>query len=188
MKRWLHLIAMMFPMLFLIACAAMDTKDPLAYQSEKLTIDAVFTLNDAQYPATLTLEAAEYDENGRMLARNAVMTLRENSILSGVSFSVTGTKAYIASDDLKIPLPEEGVGGMLDIVSLFCIDGGSFYETKRVEGLEKSIFVSGENRVEVHLNPESGLPVRIIAEIDGRSIGADIENIVVTNGDEQSLK
>ncbi len=168
--------------LFLPSCEGMQSGDRLAYQSSKLYVEATFTLDNEEIPVTLTLEAPEHDENGRMLARDAVLTLGENSIISGVKFEITDGALYISSGTLKIPITDDSaVSGVSDIISLFCISGEHYHSSEHVKvgGIkcERALYVNGENRVEVTLDTSCMLPTDIVAEIDGHVIAADISYI-----------
>ena len=117
-----------------------------------------------------------------MLARNAVLTLGENSIISGVSFEVIGDEVYICSGVLKIPISDETViSGISDIISLFCISGEHYHSSESITdgGLkcERTVYINGDNRVEVTLDLSCMLPTEIIAEINGRTIAANISYI-----------
>ncbi len=175
-------LLLILPFVFLLGCADAAIADRLAYQDARLYIDATFTLDGAEFPAILELEAAEYDESGRMLARDALLTLSENSIISGVKFEMSGGEAYVSSGVLKIPLADEAViEGICDIVSLFCISEDSYYssqaESRGGVECERAVYVSGENRVEVLLDKSTALPLEIIASIDGRTLAASIREL-----------
>lgn len=174
MRRWWTMLLMLT---LLVGCGA-AAEDPLAYQDGALTVEAIFTLDGTEMPGTLELSAAEFDAEGRMLARDARLTLRDNSIIAGVQFEITGGEAFVASGVLKIPLSDETViGGILDLVSLFCIDGGSYYAAEDAGECRLYRYVNGENRVELLYDPNMALPKEITAVIDSREIGAKIESI-----------
>ena len=180
--RYILVCAALSLALIFTSCAGAQTADRLGYQNSKLYVEATFTLDDEQIPVTLTLEAPEYDESGRMLARDAVLTFGENSIISGVSFEFTGGEVYVSSGVLKIPISDEAViSGVCDIISLFCISGEHYHSSERVSdgGLkcERALYVNGDNRVEVTLDLSCMLPTDISAEINGRTIAADISYI-----------
>lgn len=178
-----YLVSILTALTILLAsCAKGSEVDRLAYQDMSLQINAVFTLGDETVPATLMLEAPEYDENGRMLARDAVLTLGENSIISGVSFEFVGGEVYVSSGVLKIPIEDETlIEGISNIISLFCISKEHYYssETVKLDGLEceRVVYINGDNRVEVTLDLTCMLPTDIVAVIDGRTISADISMI-----------
>lgn len=168
--------------LILTSCGGESQRDRLAYQDARLEIEAVFTLDGEKIPARLTLEAPEYDESGRMLARSGVLTPSENSIISGVSFEFTQGEVSISSGAMKIPMEDGGaVGGIYDIVSLFCINGEHYYSAEKttVCGLscERAVYIDGDDRVEVLLDLSCMLPAYITATVDGRELAADIKLI-----------
>ena len=180
--RYIFLSVTLSLALLFTACASTRNIDRLAYQNAKLYVEATFTLDDEIIPVTLTLEAPEYDDDGRMLARDAVLTLGENSIISGVNFEITDGSVYISSGALKIPISDESVvSGVADIISLFCISGEHYHssESTKLDGVkcERALYVNGENRVEVTLDTTCMLPTDIVAEIDGHTIAADISYI-----------
>lgn len=180
--RYIFLSAALALTLLFSSCGSTQNADRLAYQSMKLYVEATFTLDDEEMPVTLTLEAPEYDEDGRMLARDATLTLGENSIISGVKFEIVSGEVYISSGTMKIPIADEAVvSGVTDIISLFCISGEYYHssESTKIGGVkcERAVYVNGDNRVEVTLDTTCMLPTDIVAEIEGRVVAADISYI-----------
>lgn len=166
----------------LTACSGGTAVDRLAYQDRRLYIEAVFTIDEESFPIKLTLEAPEYDDTGRMLARDARLIIDENSIISGVGFEVSGGAVYISSGELKIPInDEEMISGIEDIISLFCISDECYYSSEKVmiEKLEceHAVYIDGNNRVEILIDLTCALPKNITAVIDNRRIAADISMI-----------
>ncbi len=166
-------------MIILTACGIAEETDKLEYQNHKLYIEADLTLDDEYFPITMTLEAAEYDDEGRMYARDAVLSIGENSIISGVSFEYKGGKVYISSGDLKIPMEDEAmISGIGDIISLFCISEDYYYSSEKltVDKLkcENLVFIDGDNRVEVLIDLSCDLPKSIVATVGEKHIAADI--------------
>ena len=166
-------------LMFFAGCTVSEDTDRLAYQNQKLYIEADVTLNDEYFPITMTLEAPEYDEEGRMYARKAVLSVGDNSIISGVSFEFSGGKVYVSSGELRIPIEDEDmVSGISDIISLFCISDDFYYSSEKltVDKLkcENIVFIDGDNRVEVMLDLSCNLPKAITAAVNGRNIAADI--------------
>ncbi len=166
----------------LSSCAREQNADRLAYQKSNLYVEASVTLDGEEIPVTLTLEAPKYDENGRMLARDAVLTLGENSIISGVKFEIADGALYISSGTMKIPITDDtAVSGVSDIISLFCISGEFYHssESFKIGGIkyERALYVNGENKVKVTIDTACMLPTDIVAEIDGHVIAADISYI-----------
>lgn len=168
--------------LFFTACSTSHSTDRLAYQNSTLSVEGIFTINEEEIPIKIKLSAPEYDENGRMLARDATLTLGENSIISGVCFEITDGEIYISSGALKIPIKDEAaVSGISDIISLFCISGEHYHssESVRKNGLkcERAMYVNGDNRVFVTVDTTTMLPTDIVAELGTRIIAADISYI-----------
>lgn len=164
------------------SCGISQSEDRLAYQNSDLSVEGIFTINEEEVPVKLTLSAPEYDENGRMLARDATLTLGENSIISGVCFEVADGEIYISSGALKIPINDESaVSGIMDIISLFCISSEHYHSSENVRenGLkcERAMYVNGDNKVYVTVDTTTMLPTDIVAELDGRVIAADISYI-----------
>ncbi len=181
MRYYLALILLTATLLF-TSCGGESQRDRLAYQDAQLEIDAVFTLDGEEIPAKLILEAPEYDESGRMLARDAVLTLGENSIISGVSFEFTQGEVYVSSGMLKIPIEDENlIGGVSDIISLFCISEDCYYSAEKttVGGLscERAVYIDGDDRVEVLFDLSCMLPISIKANVGGRELSAEIKLI-----------
>lgn len=176
-------IVLVLSLLFAVAsCAAEDNRDRLAYQERELHIEAVFSVDGEEVPATLTLKAPEYDELGRMLARDAVLTFGEGSIISGVSFEFSGGYAYVSTGNMKIPIEnEETVKGISDIISLFCISKEFYYSSESVTDggieCERLVYINGDDRVEVTVDLSCMLPTSISAYVDGREIFAKIKMI-----------
>ena len=161
----------------LCGCAQTAPPDYLAYQSQAMTVEADFTLNGETFPGTLTLAAAAFDEAGRMLARDAALTI-DGSIISGVTFEITGGEACISSGVLRIPLADESVvTGIRALISLFCIDPAAYHSAEPEGDLTRVTYTDGDNRVVMLWNPETELPTAITAEIDGKTIAAEISNI-----------
>ncbi len=180
--RYFTLCVTLMLTLFFTSCATNDDVDRLAYQDGKMHIEAVFTIGDENIPAVIDIAKAEYDEGGAMLARNASLTFGENSIISGVSFEFSAGKVYVSSGELKIPIEDASVvSGISDMISLFCISEDYYYssEKTKVGGLscERSVYVNGDNSVEVTLDLSCMLPTDIVASIDGRMISAHINMI-----------
>lgn len=166
----------------LFSCTGASERDRLAYQERQLYVEADFMIDGEPASATLEIEAAEYGSDGRMLSRDTVLTMGENSIISGVSFIFTGGEAYVSSGELKIPIKDEDViSGITDMISLFCISPDSYYSSEKVtEGgleCERSVYINGENRVEVLIDLSCELPISITAMIDGRELSAHIRLI-----------
>ena len=177
MKRIFCILAVI--LILATACTVSDGADRLAYQNQKLYIEADITLNDEYFPVTMTLEAPEYDDAGRMYARSGELSIGENSILSGIGFEFQGGKVYVSSGDLKIPIADEDmVSGISDIISLFCISDDFYYSSEKVTvdklKCENIVFIDGDNRVEVMLDLTCNLPKVITAAVNGRNIAADI--------------
>ncbi len=176
-------IVLVLSLLFAVAsCAAEDTRDRLAYQECELHIEAVFSVDGEEVPATLTLKAPEYDESGRMLARDAMLTFGEGSIISGVGFEFSGGCAYVSSGDMKIPIENEDmVKGISDMISLFCISKEFYYSSEQVtEGgidCERLVYINGDDKVEVTVDLSCMLPTSILANVGGREISAKIKMI-----------
>ena len=172
--------------ILLSACGG-EKRELLSYQEEALEIEGVFLVDGRQTRARISLEAPEYDEEGRMLARSARVVIEE-SIVSGVSFEFSGGRAYVVSGALKIPVEdEEMVRGVTEILSLFSIrpesfcgserreiDGEDFIEATYSEGADPD--TSG-NRVVVLLDADTYMPVRITASVSQSEISAEISSI-----------
>ena len=165
------------PLVILCGCAEAAPPDYLAYQNQPLTVAANFTLNGETFPGTLTLAAAAFDDAGRMLARDAALTI-DGSIISGVTFEITGGEACISSGVLRIPLADDSVvTGIHTLISLFCIDPAAYYSAEPEANLTRVTYTDGDNRVVMLWNPETELPTTITAEIDGKTISAEIQTI-----------
>jgi len=174
MRKFLLFI---LPLVILCGCAEAVPPDYLAYQNQPLNVAANFTLNGETFPGTLTLAAAAFDETGRMLARDATLTI-DGSLIAGVTFELTAGEAYISSGVLKIPLADESVvTGFHSLVSLFCIDPAAYYSAEPQSDLMCVTYTDGDNRVVMLWNPETELPTTITAEIDGKTISAEIQSI-----------
>ena len=172
--------------ILLSACGG-EKRELLSYQEEALEIEGVFSVDGKETRARISLEAPEYDEEGRMLARSARVVIEE-SIVSGVSFEFSGGRAYVVSGALKIPVEdEEMVHGVTEILSLFSIrpesfcgserreiDGEDFIEATYSEGADPD--TSG-NRVVVLLDADTYMPVRITASVAQAEISAEISSI-----------
>ena len=172
--------------ILLSACGG-EKRELLSYQEEALEIEGVFSVDGKETRARVSLEAPEYDEEGRMLARSARVVIEE-SIVSGVSFEFSGGRAYVVSGALKIPVEdEEMVRGVTEILSLFSIrpesfcgserreiDGEDFIEATYSEGADPD--TSG-NRVVVLLDADTYMPVRITASVAQAEISAEISSI-----------
>ena len=172
--------------ILLSACGG-EKRELLSYQEEALEIEGVFLVDGRQTRARISLEAPEYDEEGRMLARSARVVIEE-SIVSGVSFEFSGGRAYVVSGALKIPVEdEEMVRGVTEILSLFSIrpesfcgserreiDGEDFIEATYSEGAYQD---TPGNRVVVLFDSDTYMPVRITASIAETEITAEISSI-----------
>jgi hypothetical protein len=190
MKRFAVLIMLIFQLLFCISCGAKQNIDYLEYQNSGLLINAVFKINDESFTATIDLNAPEYSDDGRMLARKAKLFLEGNSIISGVSFEFDSGTAYVVSGVLKIPVDNaDMLSGINDILSLFCIDRESFYEAEKFvldgKSCTRAIYTSrtvdapSVNRVDVYLDTETRLPIKIEASLGEKTISANINEIKV---------
>ena len=172
--------------ILLSACGG-EKRELLSYQEEALEIEGVFSVDGKETRARISLEAPEYDEEGRMLARSARVVIEE-SIVSGVSFEFSGGRAYVVSGALKIPVEdEEMVRGVTEILSLFSIrpesfcgserreiDGEDFIEASYSEGADPD---TAGNRVVVLLDADTYMPVRITASVAQAEISAEISSI-----------
>ena len=172
--------------ILLSACGG-EKRELLSYQEEALEIEGVFSVDGKETLARISLEAPEYDEEGRMLARSARVVIEE-SIVSGVSFEFSGGRAYVVSGALKIPVEdEEMVRGVTEILSLFSIrpesfcgserreiDGEDFIEATYSEGADPD---TPGNRVVVLLDADTYMPVRITASVAQAEISAEISSI-----------
>lgn len=172
--------------ILLSACGG-EKRELLSYQEEALEIEGVFSVDGKETRARISLEAPEYDEEGRMLARSARVVIEE-SIVSGVSFEFSGGRAYVVSGALKIPVEdEEMVRGVTEILSLFSIrpesfcgserreiDGEDFIEATYSEGADPD---TPGNRVVVLLDADTYMPVRITASVAQAEISAEISSI-----------
>lgn len=172
--------------ILLSACGG-EKRELLSYQEEALEIEGVFSVGGKETRARISLEAPEYDEEGRMLARSARVVIEE-SIVSGVSFEFSGGRAYVVSGALKIPVEdEEMVRGVTEILSLFSIrpesfcgserreiDGEDFIEATYSEGADPD---TAGNRVVVLLDADTYMPVRITASVSQSEISVEISSI-----------
>lgn len=172
--------------ILLSACGG-EKRELLSYQEEALEIEGGFSVDGKETRARISLEAPEYDEEGRMLARSARVVIEE-SIVSGVSFEFSGGRAYVVSGALKIPVEdEEMVRGVTEILSLFSIrpesfcgserreiDGEDFIEATYSEGADPD---TAGNRVVVLLDADTYMPVRITASVSQSEITAEISSI-----------
>ena len=172
--------------ILLSACGG-EKRELLSYQEEALEIEGVFSVDGKETRARISLEAPEYDEEGRMLARSARVVIEE-SIVSGVSFEFSGGRAYVVSGALKIPVEDdEMVRGVTEILSLFSIrpesfcgserreiDGEDFIEATYSEGADPD---TAGNRVVVLLDADTYMPVRITASVAQAEISAEISSI-----------
>lgn len=172
--------------ILLSACGG-EKRELISYQEEALEIEGVFSVDGKETRARISLEAPEYDGEGRMLARSARVVIEE-SIVSGVSFEFSGGRAYVVSGALKIPVEdEEMVRGVTEILSLFSIrpesfcgserreiDGEDFIEATYSEGADPD---TAGNRVVVLLDADTYMPVRITASVSQSEITAEISSI-----------
>ena len=121
-------------LLFLVSCQDSADVDLLAYQKLGLNANVLYTIDDESYRVKLTLAPPEYDDDGRMLARDAELIL-DDGIISGVSFeiedggSVCGERS-VCGYRSRI---EAMISGFYDMLSVFCISGDSFYESEESE-------------------------------------------------------
>lgn len=179
---WGILFVVTVGFLFIPACSRSDKVDRLAYQMLNLYIEADFRINNEEYPLKITLDAPEFDSNGKMLPRTATITFSDNSILSGISYSYISGKLYLSSEDLKIPIDNEDViMAINNIISLFSIREQCYHSSEKIKynniECEKSYFVSGNNNVELILDLTCNLPISIKANIDNKELNADIKLI-----------
>ena len=173
--------------LFLVSCQDSADVDLLAYQKLGLNANVLYTIDGESYQVRLTLAPPEYDDDGRMLARDAELIL-DDGIISGVSFELEDGEAYVSSGVLRIPLEDEAmISGFYDMLSVFCISGDSFYESEESEynGYEciHAVYCdsgageSDDRRVDLYLDKVNYLPLAINAQLGGRSITAEIIEI-----------
>ncbi|MDD7302559.1 MAG: hypothetical protein PUG87_11525 [Eubacteriales bacterium] len=172
--------------ILLSACGG-EKRELLSYQEEALEIEGVFSVDGKETRARISLEAPEYDGEGRMLARRARVVIEESSV-SGGAFEFSGGRAYVVSGALKIPVEdEEMVRGVTEILSLFSIrpesfcgserreiDGEDFIEATYSEGADPD---TAGNRVVVLLDADTYMPVRITASVAQAEISAEISSI-----------
>lgn len=181
--RYLRLLgAVLVATVLFCSCGGVGDADRLAYQDSKLYIEAAFVLGDESFSGVMTLDTPQYSEDGKMLSRDAVITFGENSIISGVSFEVNGGAVYVSSGTMKIPITDgDVVSGIFDMISLFSISGEHYHSAEKIKvgalDCERVLYVNGENSVEMTLDLSCMLPTKILAEIDGRTIGAEISYI-----------
>ena len=177
--RYLSVILVLTLVFFAASCAASPVQPELSYQKEALSVDGDFAFDDLTVPLLIELAAAEYDENGRMLSRDALITVGEGSVLMGVSFEAAGGKLYISSGDLRIPIEDENtVSRITDILSLFSVREDCYHSVEDDGEHCSVLYRDGENTVTVTLASD-GLPTKITASADGHTISADIESIEV---------
>ncbi len=178
-----RIIAVLTAFLFMCtSCGGAVSCKGLDYQNMELYIEAVFALNGDEVPLTLSLKAPEYGEDGRMLARDAVLTFGEDSIISGVGFEFYGGDVYVSAGDLRIPVDnEDTVKGISDIISLFCISEEHYYSSEKIKrgelDCERLVYIDGDNRVEVEIDLSCMLPTSINASVFGKELSADIKMI-----------
>ena len=180
--RRVFLILKVILMILTSSCGGGAAKERLAYQNSPLYVEGKFTLGQSSFDAKLTLEPPEYDENGRMLAREAMLSFGDEGILSGISFEFIDGDAYVCAEDMRIPIADkQTVSGISDIISLFCISQEFYYQSEKLEinklECERDVYVNGEDRVEVIIDLSCELPISITATVGGRSIAVDISLI-----------
>lgn len=176
-------ISVIFTVLF-ASCSTFDSRPSLDYQEGHIFASCEFLVDGEPIKADVEIAAAEYDSEGRMLARDMSLTVVDNSIIKGVSFYLENGGFYVAAGNMKIPVKDEGaISGIRDILSLFCISEDSYYSSEKVteEGLDcvRSVYVSGDNRAEVTLDLSCRLPTRICAVVNGRELSCDVRLIRV---------
>jgi len=179
--RYFTIVGILSLMLVLPSCGKAHDTDKLAYQELALSMVAEFIFDGDTQPLIIELDAPTYDESGAMLARDARITVGEDSILSGVGFEIVSGEYYIKAGELRVPITdEETVSGIADIISLFCIDRSCYYSSQSCGDhteCELSVYKSGDNSVEVHTGNGDGMPIKIAAKIDGRELVADIKSV-----------
>lgn len=168
--------------IMLTSCAGSNRRISLDYQNSRLYVEGTFSSGNGALFVALTLEAPEFDENGRMLARDAKVEFGEDSIIAGLGFEISAGDAFVTSDDMKMPLHSaDCVPGIFDVISLFCILDDSYYKSESVtdEGLSylNIEYRNGENSAAVLMDTETCLPKRITANIEGRELSYDISLI-----------
>ena len=177
--RYLSVILIFVFAVLATSCTSAPLQPELSYQDKALTVDGEFYFDDMTVPLLIELSAAEYDANGRMLSRNALITVGEGSVLAGVSFEVAGGKLYVSSGDLRIPI-EDGEAGerITDILSLFSVREECYHSVEDDGELRNVIYREGENTVTVTLSSD-GMPTKISASAGGHLLSADIKSITV---------
>lgn len=155
----------------------------LEYQDCKLDIIGNFTVGDESFRASLCLEGTEYDGNGRMMSRDAKLTILDNSIISGVSIEIIDGKGYISAGEIRIPVDsDELLSGVNKVVSLFCISADCYHHTENSERNGVSCFVAyyrkDSSEVRVYIDSDRLLPVFI--EADDGDIKRSVEITDIT--------
>lgn len=173
---------------FLVSCQKSADIDLLSYQKLGLYADVLYTIDGESYQVKLTLAAPEYDEDGRMLARDAELIIGDGSIISGVSFELEDGGAFVSSGVLRIPLEDDRmISGLYDMLSVFCISDDSFYESEESEYngydcihavyCDSGAGNSDDRRVDLYIDKVNYLPLAVEAKLGERSIFAEIIEI-----------
>jgi len=178
--RYFSAVFVMIFVLSVQSCSHSNVQPELKYQEQALYIDGEFFFDELTIPLVIQLSAAQYDEEGRMLSRNAQITVGEGSILKGVSFESAGGKLYVSSGELRIPIENDEISQRItEILSLFSVRE-ECYHSSESEGDGKTVnYRDGENSVTVKLTSD-GMPTSIAAVSDGKRIEVNLRSISVT--------
>ncbi len=177
--RYYRIIFLLIVLLFTVSCASVPRQPELSYQKNALHIEGDFTFDGMEMPLVIDIEAADLGADGRMLSRDAAVTVGEGSVLEGVRFELADGKLYVSSGELRIPLEDTASAERItDILSLFSVREECYHSAEESENGHAVSYRDGGNSVTVTLSHD-GMPTKITASADGHIISADIGSIEI---------
>lgn len=174
-------------LLFLSSCVK-RAPDYLEYQSHALTIKGTIVYDGSESEVVVTLKKGTSPDT--LYYRDGSISFTSPSELSGVTVEFSSDGTFISSGDVKIPIHVSTLKIPNIISSLFSFEQSDIrgVTTKNSDTVTLDVIeVKNENlSAQIHIDHESFLPVKIIADIDSFGVTFDILSLEFTDTEENN--
>lgn len=184
-------ICIILVIIFLFACLSSCSKrapDYLEYQSYPFTAKGTITYGDSKADVTVTLK--EENPPNSIYIRNGSISFTSPAELSEVTVEFSNDGTFISSGDVSIPIYAETLKAPNIISSLFSFEHSDIYGvTTKVGDAGTFDVIEVKNELlsaKIHIDHDTFLPTKIIADIDSGSLTFDISSIEFTDTEEKN--
>ncbi len=187
-KKFVYTILIVIFLLLCLSSCAKRAPNYLEYQSHAFTAKGTVIYDGAESEIIVNLEKENSPDS--IYIRNGSISFTSPSELSGITVEFSNDGTFISSGDVKIPIHASTLETPNIISALFSFEQSdiSGVTTKNNDGgIIDIIEVKNELlSAEIHIDHESFLPIKIIADIDSVNLTFDISSIEFTDTEEKN--